>query len=147
MHSGAGEVRDDCSGHIEGTDPRRRGRCVKCGAVMLTPNVTPLRPRDVGLEHELTETAAQSVGVRSAVALSLSRLCDQRAHPGGIRLDADFNWEAIEEASDGRNYCVFRIMEVHAAYLRGDEEAARVFSKHMRALAGFLLAYEALMSN
>ena len=136
-------MRADCA-HAQGKDPRRIGRCVKCDALMLTPDVTPMFRRDPDLEERLTLIAARAAGVSESVARSLTIFSNGRIAPGGVR-DIPMDPEAREEISDCRNYLVWGIQPIYRRMQAGDPQAGHDYSRRMRALSRQVLAWQDLL--
>lgn len=136
-------MRGDCA-HAAGNDPRRIGRCVKCDALMLTPDVTPMFQRNPELEDMLTRIAARAAGVSMGVAESLTIFSDSRIAPGGVR-DIPMDPEAREEISDCRNYLVWGIQPIYRQVQAGDPQACHDYGRRMRALSRQLLAWQDLL--
>lgn len=136
-------MRADCA-HAQGKDPRRIGRCVKCDALMLTPDVTPMFRRDQELEETLTLIAARAAGVDPSVARSLTIFSNSRIAPGGVR-DIPMDPEAQEEISDCRNYLVWGIQPIYRRMQTGDPQACNDYGRRMRALSRQVLAWQDLL--
>jgi hypothetical protein len=140
----------DCQGFQRSANTRVHG-CERCGKVEMAHVVKvtyrdDTRPRAIPLERELTETAAKAAGLPDDLGLSL--YADARAHPGGIRHRTPEQWfrDFVEEIADARNYAVWRLVELHPGYMRGEPDACEEFERWMRRLTAVLVAWRAIRS-
>lgn len=103
-----------------------------------------LRDRNIELERLLTDLAADSVGIK-AWGSKISGFADFRAYPGGVRVEGrDLEMDYAEELADARNYAVWIIEQIHAAYMAGDPIACDTYERIMRSLRWVIKAFQEL---
>lgn len=101
-----------------------------------------VRPRDLGLERELTLLAARAGGFSGDGGIG--RFADERALPGGVREGLDPVREASEELADARNYLVWGLERIHARVAVGDPEVLDEHVALLGALQAVVTAWRAL---
>jgi hypothetical protein len=99
-----------------------------------------MRARDIALERRLTDTAAKAAGLPGDGGLW--RYANQRAHPGGVRADMDYDEETRQELADACNYLVWGIEPVYASL--GSGQFVDDYERYMRALSRVALAWHEL---
>lgn len=104
-----------------------------------------MRERDLRLERMLTATAAAAHGLPGTGGLDA--FADQRALPGGVRIELDADLETAEELADARNYLVWGIEPIYAAMVGGESVAGALYARRMRTLGHIAAAWHALQSG
>jgi hypothetical protein len=144
---------------VPSNDPRKEGQCLKCSTYargLPCPDTLvqdPLtveerrnaRPRDVGLERELTRLAALAGG--NATDYGLRDYADSRAWPGGVRRDLDCDREALEELADCASYLVWGIVPLLEAVHAGVPDALDKYERRMRALSALIVCWRELLTE
>ena len=111
--------------------------------------MTTTRPRNIGLERELTGIAAKGAGFTHPITGDpddggITEWAEFRALPGGVRLGLDDIRETREELADARNYLVWGVERVYDRYLAGDPEVIDAVVKRMDALTGVVRVWQTL---
>jgi hypothetical protein len=137
--------REDCD-HRPFTDPRKSHLCRKCGAKVadklpeMAVDNGATRPRNLRLEHELIDLAAQAAGYTTDGGLR--RYADWRAKPGDVIIK-DNGSATRDKLADAANYVLWDLEQIHLDYLRGDPEAADDYERLLRTLSHIQAAWNA----
>lgn len=129
-----------CNEFLVSRNARLHG-CERCGYL---PDLHPTA-RDRPLERDLLALAARAAGLPGDGGLD--RFADARAHPGGLRRDADWRQEACEEVADLANYCRWGMQEYRDGFLAGDSDAVAEYERFARALPHAVQAWYALLGQ
>lgn len=136
------EVTQDRVTQVCAPSPNPRIKCARCYRPDLCSK-PKRRPRDKGLELELTALAAKAVG--HDTDYGLRDFADRRALPGGVRADLDCTREIAEELADASNYALWGIERIYNRVLAGDVEVLDDYERLMRAHSKIIEAWRELL--